>query len=390
MAEFRADSLTEKPKLEWQKTPHGYVAFATLGKIGHKLTYGEGTQTRQEYLASFTEDSINSIRGMPICLDHPSSGTYQGNKSGAGIGHFLQEILIVDAADGAELLAPVTVTDERGVKLIDQCLEKGHSPEISPAYWVDDVRADGNGAYQQIRGEYDHAALLLPGQGRGGGSISLRLDSSGNTTQTLENKGDPTVTGTTPPTTPTTPAPSAIEQENAALKSQIQTLTGQVEGYKAQIEGLGKTHVTLDSVSERVQTLAKMGRLTADSAAIAVDLTTPTEQLQRDYIKAQKPDLSLEGKSPEYVKGVFDSLTPSPTIATAPADTTTTTTAESVAADVLSPPPLTQDSATAIAAAKGHLSNTRSDSTATNDPIAAAKAKQLERINQNGQKPAGK
>lgn len=389
MKQFRADSIPKTPKLEWQRTQHGYVAFATLGKVGHKLTYVEDGKTRQEYLTEFSEKSLNSIRGMPLCLDHPQSGTYQGNKSGVGIGHFLQEILIADAADGAELLVPVTVTDERGVKLIDQCLERGESPEISPAYWVDDIRSDGNGGYIQCRGEYDHGALLFPGQGRGGGSISLRLD-SGQITQLPEQTGnsmtDPTTTTPTPAPAPApapapvpvpapTPAPVPVaasvtgktaEQERDELQSTVQRLSGEIEGYKAQLATAGQ--VNLDSVKARVSTLARMGKIQADSANL--DFDTPVVDLQIAHIKS-KTDLDLTGKSPEYISGVFDALAPVRATTTAPVTGS-----------------LTQDSAanTAIITAQNHLQTTRSDSAtgSTSDPIERAKQQQLKRIEENG------
>jgi hypothetical protein len=107
--EFRADSLPVPTKLFWEKTTHGYVAFATLAKIGHPLEYlSDDGETSTEVLNSFSEDSISSIRGMPLCLGHPQTGTYQGNQSGVEIGHFLQELIITDSG---ELLAPVTFTD---------------------------------------------------------------------------------------------------------------------------------------------------------------------------------------------------------------------------------------------------------------------------------------
>lgn len=347
--EFRTDAGTET-KLAWEKTPHGYVAFATLAKIGHPLLYSEDDvggngKTREEYLSEFTEDSLRSVRGMPLCLSHPESGTYQGNKSGVGIGHFMQEILVTDKG---ELLAPVSVTDSRGIELIDKCLAAGKIPEISPAYWVESVSSDGKGRYEQRRGRYDHAALLLPGHGRGGDSISLRLDHS-----------DSVPLGELDVTTTETSATdlARIETEKVALTKQIETLTGEIAGLKSQLTGMETTHLSLDAVTAKFNTLARIGRINLDS----IDLALSSAALQRQHIKSLNPTLDLTGKSDDYVAGVFESLVTPNTIA-------------------VQPQGLTQDSAAVIATAQQQLTAVQSDNSLTTDPIALAKAKRLAQI----------
>lgn len=361
--EFRADSL--QTKLAWEKTDHGYVAFATLAKLGHPLNYEETGKTRQEYLANFSEDSMSSVRGMPICLAHPESVTYQGNKSGAGIGHFLQELLITDEG---ELLAPVSVTDQRGIDLIDQCLAKGQNPEISPAYWVDEVRADGKGGFEQVRGRYDHAALLFPGQGRGGSSIALRLDSSKNEVITgveMATSLNPTepalaVTGTT------------TENDIATLQRQIETLTGENAGLRAQLTGMNETHLSLDSINDKIKTLATIGKINLDS----IDLKVSATELKKQHIASLNPTLDLTGKSDDYVSGVFESL------AGASAAVSAANSQENqINSDAASPS--ANPSATAIATAQSQLAGTRSDSTVTTDPIELAKQRRLAQIESN-------
>lgn len=361
--QFRSDSI-DGTKLAWEKTPHGYVAFATLAKIGHPLTYVEGGQTRQEYVASFSEDSIASVRGMPICLSHPESVTYQGNKSGAGIGHFLQELLVTDQG---ELLAPVTVTDKRGIDLIDKCLAKGENPEISPAYWVETVRSDGKGGFEQVRGRYDHAALLLPGQGRGGNSIALRLD----TNIGVNKMSDPT--NTEPVATTTIVSNPQLESQIAELKKTVETLTGENAGLKSQLTAMGDTHLSLDSINAKLSTLAKIGKIKLDS----IDLKVSATEIQKAHIQQLNPALDLNGKSDDYIAGVFESLVGS---------------SATVAAEISQENQINSDSAasvngaTAIATAKGQLAGVRTDSSVTNDPIELAKRKRLEQIESNHKK----
>lgn len=354
--QFRSDSI-EGSKLAWEKTPHGYVAFATLAKIGHPLTYVEGGQTREEYVANFSEDSIASVRGMPICLSHPESVTYQGNKSGAGIGHFLQELLVTDQG---ELLAPVTVTDKRGIDLIDRCLANGENPEISPAYWVETVRSDGKGGFEQVRGRYDHAALLLPGQGRGGGSIALRLD----TNTGVNTMSDPT-------TTTTVVSSPELELKIAELTRTVETLTGENAGLKAQLTGMSETHLSLDSINAKLSTLAKIGKINLDS----VDLKVSATEIQKAHIQKLNPALDLTGKSDDYVAGVFESMVGASAIVAA----------ENSQENLINSDSVTTPGQAAIDAAKSQLSGIKSDSSVMNDPIALAKQKRLQQI-ENGHK----
>lgn len=347
--QFRIDSLPNEQKLFWEKTAHGYVAFATLAKIGHELKYlsDDGTGGRTEFLRNFSEDSIASVRGMPLCLGHPESGTYQGNRSGAAIGHFLQEIIISDAG---ELLAPVTITDKRGIDLIEDCLQRGVSPEISPAYWVESVEKTDTDEFTQNRGRYDHAALLLPGKGRGGAVISLRLDH----TDTIQIE-----TMATPPTDT-----AKLEEATIKLQQQIETLTGENAGLKAQLESTETTHLSLDSINARLSTIARIGGLNLDS----IDIKTSAAVMQKQHIAKLNPAIDLTGKSDEYVAGMFDTLCSQKVPEAIVSDSVNK--AEAVAE---SPPSGNVDKTVQ------QLAGTRSDSI-SGDPIAVAKQRRLAQI----------
>lgn len=361
--QFRSDSIGTK--LAWEKTPHGYVAFATLAKLGHPLDYVEIEGSRQEYLGSFSEDSLNSIRGMPICLGHPESVTYQGNKSNASVGHFLQEILITDAG---ELLAPVTVTDQRGIDLIDDCLAKGLSPEISPAYWVESVRQDSRGNFEQCRGRYDHAALLPPGQGRGGKTIALRLDTVG-VTLGVTRMTDPINNVASTTTAEAAVSTNALQVELATLKRTVETLTNENAGLKTQLATMGETHLSLDSINAKLTTLAKIGKINLDS----VDLQVSATELQKQHIRALRPTLDLTDKNDDYIAGVFESLV----------GASAAVSAASSQGNHINSDSNVSAAQTAIANAQGQLNGVRSDSSVTNDPIELARQKRLTQIASN-------
>lgn len=269
MSQFNTDDASTFPelgKLSWEKSPHGYIAFATLAKVGHPLKYPDGST---QYVEKFSEDSITSLRGMPVLLGHPKDSQFLGNKEGLMIGQCLQEVLVTDSG---ELLTPVSVTDARGVKLIEDCIAKGLSPEVSPAYWNDRLpRSDGG--FTQDRKSYDHLALLEPGQGRGGSVISLRLDS-------MES-----------------------EVSVETLQSRITVLEAEIATLKGEKESL----ISLDEVNERAKIWQQVLALDS-SLSDSIDYGLSTSNVKGLYLAKRLPALNLDGKDPQYIEGIFDTV----------------------------------------------------------------------------------
>ena len=175
---FRLDKKSQK--LHWEKLPNGtYRANMVLGVADMPLEYVDykGEKHTETITADelFNEDSLASAYGLPICLSHPKNGTYASNAEGLLVGHTLESFLNQDG----QLLMPTVIDDHRGIKLIDEMIEKGVYAEVSPGYWVTRLQKDSK-KYNQIGRRYDHIALLEAGEGRGGQNVVLRTDSKLN------------------------------------------------------------------------------------------------------------------------------------------------------------------------------------------------------------------
>lgn len=177
---------------------------------------------------------------------------------------------------------------------------------------------------------------------------------------------DPTIE---PTTTTVVAANPQLDLKLAELQRTVDTLTGENAGLKSQLTAMGETHLSLDSINAKLNTLAQIGKINLDS----IDLKVSATEIQKQHIQKLNPAIDLTGKSDDYVAGVFESMVGS---------------SAAVAADVSQENQINSDSGfgaglAAIATAKSQLAGTRSDSSVTNDPIELAKQKRLQQI-ENG------
>jgi regulator of replication initiation timing len=183
---LRIDSF-DLEKMGAYKSLNGrYYVPVVIGKVGLGLEYSSVNQDGQfvshtEKVSEeglFNRNYIDSCKGAPVCLAHPPSGTYSGNKDGLLVGH-LDSRYKRDVADDT-LVFMASVDDARAVGLMDQMIESGKAPQGSPCYTVKClIRHQDH--LEQIRAINDHYAFpLCRGEGRGGDDIGMRFDSNAN------------------------------------------------------------------------------------------------------------------------------------------------------------------------------------------------------------------
>ena len=174
--------LDARTKLNWEKTHNGlYRAVGIFGKVDLPLSYYsfvngkliERTETITEG-ELFNEDSIKTALGMPIVLQHPSTGTFERNADRHLVGSTMQEFV---RTDSGELGISLVVHDSAGIKIIEKAIQDGTQAELSPGYFLKGLQLRNDGVFEQIFRIYDHGALLAPGEGRGGQSLTIRTDS---------------------------------------------------------------------------------------------------------------------------------------------------------------------------------------------------------------------
>lgn len=163
-------------KLPWERKKDGrYWTHITLGEVGSRMPYySPKGDKRIETVGEeglFNDDSVRSLSGLPVLLKHVK---YNLNQDGLKIGSVLNAV----GREDSKLIAEVIIDDIRAIRLLDQLLEQGKTPEASSGYHVKKLIQREDGLLEQIRGDYDHVvAPLPPGMARAGRGITLRFDS---------------------------------------------------------------------------------------------------------------------------------------------------------------------------------------------------------------------
>lgn len=360
----RIDASLIASKDSYEKTPTGYKVFATIGDIKQELPYlmwdGKNIANRIELIGKeelFKEESMLSAFGQPVTLGHTPEGYFNLNKDGLQVGSSLQEYRRNDARGTLDLL--LTIQDCRGVQLIDEELEQGKIPEISPTYDVKKIIKREDGKYWQIGRQYDSFALLRAGRGRGGSAIALRFDSKDNHPP-LNFGVNPQYFIFEPP-----------KQENPKVKDLVLRIDGKSDHIFRDVDddlanGVNDLMQRLDSMNTELQNLkTQLSTTTAqldgakiklsetekalseaqsqrmDDNAIALELEKRGEvwdlvephlkqiatengkefrrdgklsvpQIQELYIKSKDSTLNLDGKDEAYIAALWDYLKPKP------------------------------------------------------------------------------
>lgn len=138
--------------------------------------YKFGSETVREIRTDsevFRPESIASLFGAPVTVDHPSGGIVTPENA-----H-----LIVGAVTNAQEARPyiegtLQITDAKAIAMV----EAGALVEVSLGYETDPVEYDNDAIadISQTNIIYNHAALGPSGWARLGSDVALRLDSNGD------------------------------------------------------------------------------------------------------------------------------------------------------------------------------------------------------------------
>lgn len=159
-----------------EKLPSGFLRVrGNLTKTG-VFPYQFGSETVRELRPAeqvFRADSLDTLLGAPVTIDHPANFVGVENASHLSVG----TVIRVDRAD-PYVAGVMQITDAKAIAMV----EAGILVEVSLGYSADPVEhADSNVAdFVQTNINYNHAALGPQGWGRLGSDVSLRLDSNGN------------------------------------------------------------------------------------------------------------------------------------------------------------------------------------------------------------------
>ena len=134
-----------------------------LDYVGHKQLIDSDTL--------FNPDSINTLVGKPITLEHPPGAiTSLADRTKYAVGTVLQEIVREQDSNTEYLTAAALIWDK---SVIDMVLS-GQISDLSAGYMVTKEKVNDS-LYRQVKRDYNHVAITRAG--RAGKSVGLLTDS---------------------------------------------------------------------------------------------------------------------------------------------------------------------------------------------------------------------
>ena len=290
---------------------------AKAGVLTYLLPNGE---IRREYVPAetlFNADSLAGLAGAPVTVEHPNGLVTTDNAGLYSKGSVSGE----PKADGENLKVGIVLTNADAISAV-----QSGKRQLSPGYKVE--LAFTPGEYQGIKYDavqtkrmYNHLAIVQ--SARGGTECRLNLDGLNCAVEvkpTTEVTKMPTVqlkSGATVEVADASTA-STIQTELNALASRADAADSMVD--KAKFDELQGKYDALFEKMEKEKEDAKESKQDADQIGAYIETVEQARKLKSDLeIKADGVYLDATGvmaaalgidgkdKSPEYVKGRFDS-----------------------------------------------------------------------------------
>lgn len=274
----------------------------------------------------FNADSLATLAQAPVTDLHPAEMVTPANVKAVMVGVGSETV----KQDGAFVASELTITDGDCISAV----ERGDRKEVSLGYFCKLDMSPGvwqgqryDAIQRQIR--YNHIAIGPEGWGRAGSDVALRLDGQDGATSvdsavsdvTQECRRDNQVEEIEIKLDGVTVKVSKIAADLIAKE------IGRKDGKISELEtalGVSETkskdlQVKLDSASDpkafqsrvdaRVSLVASALKILGDSEKLD---GLSTRQIHEKAIAKIQPETKLDGKSDEYVSGVFDFLQAKP------------------------------------------------------------------------------
>jgi len=300
----RYDNLSYKPA--WEDRNGFLHAVVPIARVG-VYDYLEDEKVVKEFrdpAEVFSKDSIESIKMMPVTLDHPDDFVTPENAKELQVGSVGEDIFI----DGNWIMAPIVVTAKEAIESIKSgkdAVSLGYSAEIN------DIAGEYMGEkFDRRQTEIRANHLALVDAGRAGEEARIRFDSYDDKKTRKDNMEKITINGVdyeVPPEVKVYLVELEGKANNAeeleAKADKIQAEKDELE--KSSVEKLNQMEKMFDSRFEaRLQ-------LIEDAKKIIPDYDykgKSDEQIRKDCITARYDSVDLKDKSTEYITARFDAM----------------------------------------------------------------------------------
>lgn len=310
MQQFRID---KNPLPKVYRTSEGYIKGTAIvtrtgifkyvdnqGNIRLELRHPEDV---------LEEDSLESLKQIPITVEHPTVLVDSSNVKQLGVGLTGETVKI----DGENIKTTVTITAIEGVEAINSGKE-----ELSLGYTLDLEEEEGiyNGqpyTHRQKNIRYNHLAIVE--RGRAGANARLNFDSfecgiivDENITHERENMVKINIDNVD------VEVSEAVKKAYDSLNARLDSATAETETLKAKLDETEEQlkqakEINSDSaISEkakaRVELIAKAGKVVNIDGLY--DLSD--REIKLSVIKSRYDNLDLSDKSDDYVSARFDAI----------------------------------------------------------------------------------
>lgn len=327
MADATMIRLDKAKMPKFEQTPEGYLrGRAVVSRIGvFRYQNADGTERRELRHPSevLSQESLDSLKQIPITLDHPSELVNSDNVSALAVGYTGDDVKV----DGNNITVNFTVTHADAIAAIE-----GGKRELSLGYKLDLIPEVGNYdgqeyTHKQVSVTYNHLAIVAKARAGAearihldGASVLITADSRQEHHMSEKQMAAVNLDGITYDAAPevakalTKETARADEAEQKAvnadksredMEKERDGLQAKLDAVKEEIDAMkGKNNdeAIAEAAKERVALLTKAGKLTnADDLADK----TPREIMEA-AIKARNDKQDLSDKSDDYVSARFD------------------------------------------------------------------------------------
>jgi hypothetical protein len=299
-----------------EDTPQGGIlvpAYVTRTGV-FEYTRTDGTKVRELRHPEdvFSKDSLASLRGAPVTVGHPNDAVRADNWRTLAVGTTER----VKVKDAKFVSARLRVQDSSTVAAV----KRGDLVECSMGYSTTVVEEAGTyeGEPYDCRQTdilYNHVALGPKDWGRAGPEVRLQLDSPYTEGMKVATSRQDNAAVAVPVTPPAPVVVAGVSQaEHDRVLGELEAARAALASAKAAVP----TAEALDSLVSQRQVLHDSARGVLGTAwnAKRADGKSKTErEIMVEVCTSAIPAFKADGKSDEYVRGVFDGVKVSTTAA---------------------------------------------------------------------------
>ncbi len=321
-----------------QRTPQGGLRVPACPTRAGVFLYrnADGTERRELRHPSqvFKPESLATLRSATVTEMHPTQGPVTpDNWRGLTVGHVSEDV----RQDGSHVSAPLLIQHADTIRKI----ESGELKELSCGYSCNIDATPGlfegeRYDVQQTDIEYNHVAVGPEGWGRGGSTVSLRLDAGdaveihktvsngreGKRMKTIRIDGIEYEPGSDAFYQAMVKHDSAAEVKNAEQTAMIGRLTSEKEtaikradasdkeakeAKEALVKGTDPKaiHALAKSRADMIDKCRTAHKLSGVKFDAAATETSSESGMMLEALKAMAPEFDPEGKDPGFIQGYF-------------------------------------------------------------------------------------